>query len=91
MENKDYQLKGAREMAEWFSTSLLFIEGYSSFLNYPRYIEPIHSAKGKMDQLLKFWSESQELFTKLFCLDAPFTTTLCVASGSLKTMPQIVA
>lgn len=27
--------RGTRKMVEWFGSPLLFIEGYSSFLNYP--------------------------------------------------------
>jgi hypothetical protein len=43
-----------KEIVEWFSPPLLFIEGYNSFLFTPRYIEPIHLARGEMDQLLEF-------------------------------------
>jgi hypothetical protein len=35
------------------------------------YIESIHLAVDKMDQLLGYWSDSHTLHTKLLCLDAP--------------------
>jgi hypothetical protein len=46
------------------------------------YIEPFHSARCKMDQLLGFLSDDHALHTKLLHLDAPFTVTQHVATSS---------
>jgi hypothetical protein len=62
--------------------SHLFLEGYFTTLNFSRYIEPIHLARGKMDQLLGFSSDGHALFTKLLCLNAPFVITPCAPSDS---------
>jgi hypothetical protein len=42
---------------------------------YPRYIEPIHSTGGKMEQLLEYWSDGHALHMNLLRLDAPFVMT----------------
>jgi hypothetical protein len=72
--------ESAKEIDEAISPPLLFIEGYSSSLNYPRYIEPIHLIRGKMDQLLELRYNSQTLFMKLLRLDTLFAMIPSVAS-----------
>jgi hypothetical protein len=69
--------------AELTSPPLYIIEGYSHFLEYPIYIELIHSTGGEIDQLLGFRSDGHVLHTELLRLNAPSTTTQRAATDSL--------
>jgi hypothetical protein len=62
----------------------LFIKGYIFYKNTPIYIEHIHSARGKIYQLLGFRSDDHALHTKLLRFDAPFVVPPRAATGSLR-------
>jgi hypothetical protein len=56
-------------MVEWFSPPLLFIEGYSSFLNYPRYIDSNVTPQNHQKIMhLNYSSEYGKDFFKIKCL-----------------------